>query len=175
MKKILLVALVATISICSIFASSPDYKLSVGVNGDAGSCLKIEMNKKKNTDFSSNITMNLDTELGIFFKDGLGMNVIFATENFNAFKLAAGFAYNLPINSNWDFVISVGPSFGFENKNNTLGFYGHFDFDFIAGKYFFARLGTGLDIIYLTYGNGDAEAMLEMTIPVPRVAIGWNF
>lgn len=173
MKKVLLLAIVALLTIGSVFATT-DFKLAVGVKNTG---LDININKDNGSKLNSDIEFNLDTEFDVFFKDGLGMNVVFgAAETFSRFNLGVGFAYNLPINTNWDFVVSVGPIFSFTGgRNNTMGIFSHFDFDFIGGKYFFARIGTGLDITFLEFGEGQSDTFFEMLIPVPRVAIGWQF
>ncbi len=172
MKKVLAIAVLVMLSF-GVYAAPMEYKVGVGIKNTG---LDIEINKNSGSSLNSEINLNLDAEFDMFFKDGLGMNVIFgAYEKFTELNLGVGFAYNLPINANWDFLLTVGPTFGFAEKNNTLGFFCHFDFDFISGRYFFARLGTGLDLNYLTYGGGDAKANLKILIPVPRVAIGWKF
>lgn len=172
MKKLLAVALVLVVSVGAVFAQT-DIKLALGVKNTG---MDVEIVKPEHMDTHSDFNFALDTELDMFFKDGIGMNVIFATEQFERFTLGAGFAYNLVINPNWEFVVSVGPMFGFGESQSTFGLFAHVDFDFLAGKSFFARLGTGLDMEFVQFGGKqDATSNFRMAIPLPRVAIGWKF
>ena len=173
MKKAIMVALLATLLVGSVFAAT-EYKFNVGIRSglEKGTNMDIEIKGG-----SGSPTVNLDTELDVFFKDGLGMNIIFGTEKFSTYNIGAGFAYNLPINQNWDFVVTAGPMFSISPKGRSeFGVFSHFDFDFIAGRYFYARIGTGFDISFLEFGNNqDTKTGFNMYIPIPRVAIGWKF
>ncbi|GEM_PF-1596254 len=176
MKRTIMVALVAIVLISSVFATT-EFKFNVGLRSskELGTNMDIEI-KGNNGKVSGNPTVNLDTEFDIFFKDGLGMNILFGTEKFSTYNVGVGFAYNLEINKNWDFLITVGPVFSISGgSDNKFGLFSHFDFDFIAGRYFYARIGTGLDLNFLTFGDGKTETGFEMLIPIPRVAIGWKF
>ncbi len=175
MKKVLLVALMILLATTAVFAKT-EAKFSLGVQNTG---LNVEVKKYEKMDAKTTVTFDVATETDIFFKDGLGINVILgAEENFKTFNLAFGFAYNYAINKNWSLVASLGPAFSFNENRNSFGMYAHIDFDFLAGKTFFARLGTGLDMEFVQFGGKakrDATTNFVLNMPIPRVAIGWKF
>lgn len=172
MKKLLAFALVLVVAVGAVFAQV-DVKVALGVKNTG---MEVDISKMEHADTNSEFNFALDSEVDLFFKDGIGMNILFSTEQFERFNLGAGFAYSLAINPNWDFVVSVGPMFGFGESRSSFGLFAHVDFDFIAGDVFFARLGTGLDMEFVQFGGDrDATSNFYMLIPLPRVAIGWKF
>ncbi len=172
-KKILVLALVAAFALSFISAGSLKADLALGMQ-DAGMKLSFKNNGDTNK-LTSSIEANLSGTVDLLFSKNVGMNVLLGTDFKSEFKVGAGFLYMTNISTSSIFSASVGPFFIFNGNKTHMGIYVTADFDFILTKSLFIRIGTGMDLDFIQFGGGDTTTNTDVSIPLPRLALGWKF
>ncbi len=171
-KKIMVFALVLAVFASAVSAGTLKADLALGTQ-DAG--MKLNFTDNGNKSLQSKIEANLSGVVDLVFDKNIGMNILLGTDFKQEFKIGAGFLYMKNINQTTVLSASVGPYFIF-GGGTTMGIYLTADFDFLVGKSFFVRVGTGLDFEFLQFGGGrETTSNIDMLIPLPRLALGWKF
>ena len=171
-KKIMVFALVFAIALSAVSAGSIKADLAIGTQ-NAG--MKLNFKDNGNNGLKSTIEAELGGTVDLVFDKNIGMNILLGTDFKQEFKLGAGFLYMTNINQSTVISASIGPYFIF-GGGTQMGIYLTADFDFLVGKSFFVRVGTGMDFEFLQFGNGqNATSKINIDIPLPRLALGWKF
>ena len=166
MKRFAVVLAVLILAASSLAAV--DLSLVVGGQGTYG-----ELNVGKR---STQYTFSVDAELDMDFHKGHGMMVgitpVFG--NSTEIGVSVGYAYQTRISESCDLIAAVGPEFVFSQSGVDLNFFGTVDFDFDITQNLYVRVGTGL-IVELGELGRDYARTWDFIIPLPAIAIGWNF
>lgn len=169
MKKIIAftILLLATIP---LFAANTQMKLELGV---------------QNTDVSLNYLGNsgtvkfnakLDMNMNVVFNDKNGFNVVFAPDlTGNSFIVGGGYVYQTRIGNSTKLLMSIGPRADIKSSSWSLGF----DFNValhldLTSKVYIA-VSTGTDVYVAQFEKGKTKAYIDLTIPLPKIAIGYTF
>ncbi len=172
-KRIMAIALVLVIAVSAVSAGTVKADLAIGAQ-NAGMKLNFKDNGS-GSGLKSTIEAELNGTVDLIFDKNIGMNVLLGTDFKQEFKVGAGFLYMSNINQSTVISASVGPYFVF-GGGTKMGIYLTADFDFLVGKSFFVRVGTGMDFEFLQFGNGqNATSKINIDIPLPRLALGWKF
>lgn len=172
-KKIIVLALVAAFAISFISAGNLKADLAIGMQ-DVGMKLSFK-NSGDTNKLTSTIEANISATVDLLFSNNIGMNVLLGTDFKNEFKVGTGFLYMTNMSTTSIFSASVGPFFIFNGTRTHMGIYLTADFDFILAKSLFLRIGTGMDLDFLQFGGGDTTTNTNVSIPLPRLALGWKF
>ena len=171
MKRFIAVLVVAVTVTASIFASV-DMSLALGAQATYGSIAITTSDKdtKTETDFC------IDAELDMDFGRGHGMMVGFAPKFGQSTEIgvSVGYAYQMSISQSCDMILAVGPTLLIKQSDFGLKFFATVDFDFDITQSFFMRVGTGLIVDPGILGDAYGDTV-TFTIPLPSVALGWNF
>lgn len=166
MKRLFLVVMMVGVVLAS--AAALDINFAIGAQNTG---MSINMSQGATGKVSTKVEAGLECVMNMDIEKGHGVNVVFQTDFTKAVGIFAGYAYETKISSTTDFTVAAGPYFVL-GSSNYMGVYTRADFDFKIIDDMFARIGTGFDMQLCEFGKGAAFAM---TIPIPRVAIGWNF
>ena len=172
MKRLAAVLLVLAFAAGAVFASV-DMSLALGGTATYGQ-LSISGGENQRTQFTPEFL--IDAELDMDFHKGHGMMVgitpVFG--NSTEIGVSVGYAYQTRISESCDLIAAVGPEFVFSQSGVDLNFFGTVDFDFDITQNLYVRVGTGL-IVELGELGRDYASTWDFIIPLPAIAIGWNF
>lgn len=168
-KKIITVVLVFLVALSMVGAATTRFKASIAMNtGYADATFTYEQDRDPKFEFSVN------AGIAILGKSWGGFVKIETELTGSNTKLLLAGAYNKALSGGKELFLHAGPKIGIGGQT-TLGVEMLVGVEFTLSKAMFVRLSTGLDMEFVQFKKPSNTYNFKLGIPLPEVAIGWNF
>ena len=169
MKKIITILLLLIVTL-PVFAANTQMKLELGVQNT-----DISLNYKGNT---GNVKFNAKTDLNltVVFDGKNGFNLVFAPDlTGNSFVVGGGYVLQTKVGNSTKLLVSAGPRINVKSSTWSLGADVSASLHLDLTSKMYLAISTGTEIYLAEFRNGETKAYLDLTIPLPRIAIGYTF
>ena len=168
MKKILLI-LILTAAVFPLFAAT-QMSLELGV---------------QNTDLSlsyagnsGNVKFNAKADLNasFIFDQKNGFDIVFAPDlTGNSFVIGGSYLYQTRVGDSTKMIFTAGPRISVKSASWALGADIMTSFRISLSQKIFLGVATGLEMYFAEFKNGKTTAYLDITVPLPKVTVGYLF
>lgn len=168
MKKILLI-LILTAAVLPLFAAT-QMSLELGV---------------QNTDLSlsyagnsGNVKFNAKADLNasFIFDQKNGFDIIFAPDlTGNSFVIGGSYLYQTRVGDSTKMIFTAGPRISVKSASWALGADIMTSFRISLSQKIFLGVATGLEMYFAEFKDGKTTAYLDITVPLPKVTVGYLF
>lgn len=169
MKKIIVITILLLATI-PLFATDTQMKFELGVqNSD------VSLNYLGN---SGTVKFNakLDLNMNVVFNDKNGFNVVFVPDlTGNSFIVGGGYVYQTKIGNSTKLLMSVGPRVDIRSSSWSLGFDFNVALHLILTSKVYVSVSTGTQMYVAQFEKGKTKAFVDLTVPLPKIAIGYAF
>ena len=167
-------AMLIIIAICITGASAAtQMQFALGLTSSG---FGIKMSKPQDGKFSTSFDEAvLDADLVLDFEKGHGM-VVGLKPDFSKSIVGfrTGYAYVDSLGAKADMLITAGLGLTL-GSTTTIGAFAGIAFNLKVMSNMFFRVGTGVDMEFVTFSSSGTKADITILMPLPSVSIGWNF
>lgn len=139
----------------------------------------------QNTDLSlsykgdtGNVKFNAKADLraAFVFDEKNGFDVIFAPDlTGNSFVIGGSYLYQTKVGSSTKLVLSAGPRITVKSASWSLGADIMASFRISLSQKIFLGIATGMQMYFAEFNGGKTTAYLDITVPLPKVSVGYTF
>ena len=168
MKKFLAITILLLVAI-PLFATTK-MQLELGVqNAD------ISLNYQGD---SGTVKFNAELDLGmnVIFDEKNGFNLVFAPNlTGNSFTFGGGYIYQTKIGDSTKLLLSAGPRANIKSSSWSLGVDLSAALQLNLTSKVYISVSTGTVLYVAKFEKGNTKAYIDLTIPLPKIAIGYTF
>lgn len=168
MKKTVMVLILIAAAL-PLFAAS-QMSLELGVQNT-----DLSLSYKGNT---GNVKFNAKADLraAFVFEDRNGFDVIFTPDlTGNSFIIGGSYLYQTKVGNTTKLLLSAGPRISVKSSSWSLGADILASFRINLSQKIFLGISTGMQMYFAEFRNGKTTAYLDITVPLPKVSVGFMF